>query len=188
MGLLQKLKSALGLDGARSADAGTAPPRDVDVTVEREPSSETEDAVKGTETAPAETAGVEPDAVDESIDDATTDESDEAPDESDAVATAEDSVDVAGEPVDEAEEPVDEAAEPDEEPDEATDADAGAADESTDPVTEISGIGPAYGQRLADAGVETVADLAAADPDELESETEISASRIRAWTDAAEEY
>ncbi|MFC6973911.1 helix-hairpin-helix domain-containing protein [Halomicroarcula sp. GCM10025709] len=50
MGLLQKLKSALGLDGAESA-TGASGSGDVDVTVEREPATESEDAVKGTETA-----------------------------------------------------------------------------------------------------------------------------------------
>lgn len=43
MGLLQKLKSVLGLDGARQSATGAEP----DVTVEREPSAESERAVKG---------------------------------------------------------------------------------------------------------------------------------------------
>ena len=49
MGLLQKLKSALGLDGTGSSESGRS--GDVDVTIEREPSTEDEDAVKGTETS-----------------------------------------------------------------------------------------------------------------------------------------
>ncbi|QIO22425.1 helix-hairpin-helix domain-containing protein [Haloarcula sp. JP-L23] len=53
MGLLQKLKSALGLDEAESTSAAGSS-GDVDVTVEREPSTESEDAVKGTETATTE--------------------------------------------------------------------------------------------------------------------------------------
>lgn len=63
MGLLQKLKSALGFDGTEStASAGPRERGDVDVTVEREPSTESEDAVKGTETATtADTSTAEPD-------------------------------------------------------------------------------------------------------------------------------
>lgn len=171
MGLIQKLKSALGLDGAKSPDPGTTAPRDVDVTVEREPSSESEDAVKGTETAASEAAtGDEPDH-----EEAATDEP--SPDES---------------PIEEAEPAVDDAAGAESEEAEVTESDEEAAAESTDvpadPVTELSGIGPAYGERLADAGVGTVADLAATDPDELEEATDISASRIEGWIDAAEEY
>lgn len=47
MGLLQKLKSALGLDGTDSSRARSAD--GVDVTVEHEPSTESESAVKGTD-------------------------------------------------------------------------------------------------------------------------------------------
>jgi predicted flap endonuclease-1-like 5' DNA nuclease len=59
MGLLQKLKSALGLDGAESASA-TGGSGDVDVTVERDPATESEDAVKGTDTAAESTDADEP--------------------------------------------------------------------------------------------------------------------------------
>ncbi|WP_324758654.1 helix-hairpin-helix domain-containing protein [Haloarcula montana] len=56
MGLLQKLKSALGLDGTESATTASGS-GDVDVTVEREPATESEDAVKGTETMVSNTDG-----------------------------------------------------------------------------------------------------------------------------------
>ncbi|MFP9191847.1 helix-hairpin-helix domain-containing protein [Natronosalvus vescus] len=59
-------------------------------------------------------------------------------------------------------------------------------DESAgEPVTVIKGIGPAYADRLAEAGIETVADLAAGDADELEGTTDISATRIQGWIDRA---
>ena len=208
MGLLQKLKSALGLDGAQSPEPGTATPRDVDVTVEREPSSESEDAVKGTETASSDAGGsTEPDPGEVTPDDSSHEET--------PVEEAEPSVDASGSALDEAEPAVDEAepavdadesdtsgesVEPDESdadeveaPDEPAEESAAestgeAADLSDDPVTELTGIGPAYGQRLSDAGVDTVADLAGADADELEAATDISASRIEGWIDAATEY
>ncbi|PSP57805.1 hypothetical protein BRC72_07605 [Halobacteriales archaeon QH_7_66_36] len=55
-------------------------------------------------------------------------------------------------------------------------------------VESISGIGPAYANRLADAGVESVGDLAAADADALAEETGISAKRIGRWIERAEEF
>ncbi|SFS00729.1 Helix-hairpin-helix domain-containing protein [Halomicrobium zhouii] len=236
MGLIQKLKSALGLDGADSPDSGTAAPRDVDVTVEREPSSESEDAVKGTETAASRTSereesdvGVgtgesseaetpieeaEPDAGEspvQAVDDETVQTEIEDVGEGATDAATEEST--ADAPIEDAEVEEEVPAADDEEASDESDGDtsaesedagstedldegsveddgteAAAADVPDDPVTEISGIGPAYGQRLSDAGVETVADLAAADPDELESATDISAARIEGWIDAAAEY
>ncbi len=238
MGLIQKLKSALGLDGAGSPDSGTATPRDVDVTIEREPSAESEDAVKGTETASSgatgdeepdaetavgadtESSGTEPSstgdastdelpieeaetAADASTDDAGTDEAasepatDESADEVDwADVEEEGTADAAGEPDADAETESGVEAESDDEADVASgDEDSTSADAtdepaagSSDPVTDINGIGAAYGERLSDAGVETVADLAAADADELADATDISASRIEGWIDAAAEY
>jgi predicted flap endonuclease-1-like 5' DNA nuclease len=61
---------------------------------------------------------------------------------------------------------------------------AGAGDES---VQEINGIGPAYGKRLADAGVETVAELADADAAELADASGISEKRIAGWKSVAAE-
>lgn len=53
------------------------------------------------------------------------------------------------------------------------------------PVDDIKGIGPAYSDRLADAGVMTVSDLAAADAAELAEETDIAEKRIQGWIDRA---
>jgi predicted flap endonuclease-1-like 5' DNA nuclease len=154
MGLLQKLKSALGLDASGSPSAGTNAPQDVDVTVEREPSTESEDAVKGTETDTSE----EPHG----------DDSAEAtPAE---VAETEDAIDEA--------ESADETAET--EAESVTDNDA--------PVIEIKGIGPAYAERLENAGVSTVSDLAVADADELADTTDLSPNRISGWIDQAKTF
>ncbi|MFB6116886.1 helix-hairpin-helix domain-containing protein [Halosegnis sp.] len=54
-------------------------------------------------------------------------------------------------------------------------------------VEAVSGIGPAYASRLADAGVDSVADLLEADADTLAEETGISAKRIGRWQDDAAE-
>ena len=54
------------------------------------------------------------------------------------------------------------------------------------PVDDIKGIGPAYSDRLAAAGVETVSDLAAADAADLAQETDISEKRLQGWIDRAQ--
>ncbi|ELY74767.1 helix-hairpin-helix domain-containing protein [Natrinema pallidum] len=60
-------------------------------------------------------------------------------------------------------------------------------DETTqEPVDEIKGIGPAYADRLAGAGVDTVGELADADAAELADRTDISEKRIQGWIDRAE--
>jgi predicted flap endonuclease-1-like 5' DNA nuclease len=63
--------------------------------------------------------------------------------------------------------------------------DAGGA--GADQVDTVSGIGPAYAGRLADAGVETVAELAAADAADLAGETDISEKRLQRLIDRAAE-
>ena len=49
----------------------------------------------------------------------------------------------------------------------------------------LKGIGPSYAEQLEAAGVETVADLADADPEAIADETDISASRLERWTERA---
>ena len=64
-------------------------------------------------------------------------------------------------------------------------------DESTDtseggtPVDKIKGIGPTYADRLSDAGIETVDQLAEADAESLAAETDISETRLQNWIDQA---
>lgn len=165
MGLLEKLRSALGLDGTESTSDGST--GDVDVTVEREPSTDDEDAVKGTDTA-----------TDESDDEAADADSDDGETEQ-AAADSDDGA----EPV-----PADEAdldAETDAEPDIP---EAEPAEGSDDPVTEIKGIGPAYAKRLEGIGIGTVGDLARADAAEIAAETDLSESRVSDWIEQAETY
>lgn len=183
MGLLQKLKSALGLNGAESS--GSRPSGDVDVTVEREPSTEHEDAVKGTETAssgtPAETA-------DEPAADTSTDTDADAAAES--AADTESGADTEAEEADPADAEEAEPADAEEaDPADAEEADpADAVEGSTDPVTELNGIGPAYADRLAGVGIETVGELAAADPAEVAEGIELGESRVAGWVEQATDY
>jgi len=74
------------------------------------------------------------------------------------------------------------------EPAETTDPAPERGEEDHQHVESVSGIGPAYANRLADAGVESVADLADADADALADETGISAKRIGRWVERAEEF
>jgi predicted flap endonuclease-1-like 5' DNA nuclease len=138
MGLLDTLRSLFGLD---SGDDG---PRETTVSVEHEPRTGTETAVKGEDVAPDDAA----------TPDAPADESDDS---------ADDSAD-----------------------DDATDDDATHAG-TDEPVDVIKGIGPAYADRLSAAGVDTVADLLAADPADLAAETDLSETRIDTWVERAEE-
>jgi predicted flap endonuclease-1-like 5' DNA nuclease len=126
MTLISKLKSLLGLNAGRYDGGGTT------VTVEREPRTETERAVK-------ESPGPS----------ATSDE----PEEADAASAIEE-------------------------------AEPGASDE---PVQHLSGIGPAYAEQLADAGIETVGDLAAADAAELASATDLGEGRLSGWIEQAKD-
>jgi len=155
MGLLQKLKSALGLDASGSPSAGANTPQDVDVTVEREPSTESEDAVKGTDT---DTAGATHDA-DGTTESETVGEQADADDETEATATPS-----------------------------TEQSDDAPSVENDAPVTEIKGIGPAYAERLENAGISTVSELAAADADELGEATDLSPNRVSGWIEQANSF
>ncbi|MFC4245438.1 class III poly(R)-hydroxyalkanoic acid synthase subunit PhaC [Natribaculum luteum] len=63
----------------------------------------------------------------------------------------------------------------------------GAGVVESDDLTELTGVGEAYADDLRAAGIETFADLAAADVADLASETGISPSRIEDWIDQASE-
>jgi predicted flap endonuclease-1-like 5' DNA nuclease len=71
------------------------------------------------------------------------------------------------------------------EPGEPKDEEADEAD--GEPVETLKGIGPAYGERLGNAGIETVADLAAADAADLAAEIDVSEKRVTGWIDRAQE-
>jgi predicted flap endonuclease-1-like 5' DNA nuclease len=51
---------------------------------------------------------------------------------------------------------------------------------------EIKGIGPTYADRLREAGVEGVAELATADATEVAAASDIAESRVQKWIDRAE--
>lgn len=53
-----------------------------------------------------------------------------------------------------------------------------------DPVDTISGIGPAYAERLAEGGITTVGELAAADAAELADSTGLGEGRVANWIEA----
>ncbi|MDL5361640.1 helix-hairpin-helix domain-containing protein [Halalkalicoccus sp. NIPERK01] len=55
-----------------------------------------------------------------------------------------------------------------------------------EPLREIKGIGPSYATKLSEAGVESAADLAAADAGELSEATGLSEKRIQGWIDRAQ--
>jgi predicted flap endonuclease-1-like 5' DNA nuclease len=100
--------------------------------------------------------------------------------QSDAAATG-----VEDDPETATDEESDQATEDDPETVSGSDDDESGAAEDGVAVGEIRGIGPAYGERLADAGVHTVSDLAAADPAELSAATGIAEGRIEGWIDRA---
>lgn len=53
------------------------------------------------------------------------------------------------------------------------------------PLEDVKGIGPAYAERLQNAGVENTAELAVADPAKIARETDLSTKRIEGWIDRA---
>jgi len=206
MALLQKLKSLLGFGGS---DSERSRSREVGVTVEREGTaddgSETAAAARDrTEDVRAEppqsaTAGTaddtpeQPTDVDTStepaVDSETAAEAESADDtDTDLEGDAEPAVDAESEQV---EPELDDETEPEPEPEPAVEPESEPNVEpepevEAEPVTEIKGIGPAYADRLAGAGVETVAELAASDAAELADQTDISEKRIQGWIDRAE--
>ena len=60
-------------------------------------------------------------------------------------------------------------------------------DEAADELTYLSGIGSAYAERLRAAGVESIADLAAADPAHLAGDVDVGVERVRGWVEQARE-
>lgn len=174
MGLLQKLKSALGLgepDRQASDSDGHA---EAEVTIEREPSTETESAVKGTETTSNETTTATTETTESAREPAETPETETA----EAAETAE--------PEDA--ETAEVAASPGEA---AAGADAETVTDEPDSVgvdvQEITGIGPTYADRLTEAGYETVDALAAADVAAVADTAQTSESRAEDWIEQAQD-
>lgn len=70
---------------------------------------------------------------------------------------------------------------------EGTDAESDVDDPVSEPVDTVNGIGPAYAERLGEAGVGTVGELLDADAEALGERTSISEKRITRWQDRAGE-
>lgn len=60
--------------------------------------------------------------------------------------------------------------------------------ESSTPVTAVDGIGPVFAQRLTDAGIDSVARLAASSPDQVAEAASVSAARARSWIELAGQH
>jgi predicted flap endonuclease-1-like 5' DNA nuclease len=161
-----------GTDAAASTDSLTEEPPDPDAATEpaepAEGTTVTDHAGTEREAAePAEAAGPTPDEPDVDVE-----PEDAAPEPSTETGVAESGSVAESEEVDETEE---------------TDGTDDGTDAGSEPVDSISGIGQAYGKRLSDAGVETVADLAGADSAELADASGISEKRITDWQEAADD-
>jgi len=166
MGLLSKLKSMLGLESSERP-----PGSGVDVTVEREPDAD--DATDADDESAADAAATEPaDAEESPAEDADS----VTDDDSEYVTTDADVGTDAGDDADDDDTESDEDAASEAEPD---------AEPEPDDLTEIKGVGPAYADRLNDAGIATFAALADADADELAAETDLSPKRVGRWIDRA---
>jgi hypothetical protein len=164
MGLISTIKSMLGIGGSR--DRSRDGSGGTDVTVEREPDASSERAVKESDSAATDTDTAE-DAGGRTDD---TSDGSELTFENDPGETLDDG------PAD------DDTASVDAGGDDAPDHEPG----DGEPVEEIKGIGPAYAERLGDAGVHTVSDLAGADAGDLDEATGIGENRLQNWIDRAQ--
>lgn len=52
-------------------------------------------------------------------------------------------------------------------------------------LTIIKGVGPVYAARLEDAGINSLADLSKADPDQIATAMDVPATRVSEWIDEA---
>jgi predicted flap endonuclease-1-like 5' DNA nuclease len=173
MALLEKIKRKLGF-GSESSDQGAG---ETTVTVEQE---------AGENAADSRPAGVETaDAASTTPDDGVASGTEEA-------AGAEETTGAEVGAVDESEDAAESGDAPSAAADDTT-ADDTAADAAEprsdgDPVDQIKGIGPAYGERLAEMGIETVDELAAADPVDVADGASVGEKRASRWIDRAEQF
>ena len=175
MALLQKLKEKLGFgSGSSERESG-----ETEVTVERESDPAAEAPEEGGE--PTDEAGSAAAVADE---DAPEENGEPAAAETEAAASTESLVDeeAAASDAETAAEPAEAATAEDEE----TDIDD--ADDRGPSVEEITGIGPAYAERLAEIGIETVGDLADADAAAVAEGTSVGEKRAATWIDRASEF
>ncbi|SFF91521.1 Helix-hairpin-helix domain-containing protein [Halopelagius inordinatus] len=121
------------------------------------------------------------------VDDGTTDDPAEAAEPAEAAQPTDEADPITGEA---AGADVVEEAEPENESyvdDDAGDGDVPDTEAANESVDNVKGIGPAYAERLADAGVSTVGELVAADPESLADDIGVSEKRIARWIDRAKE-
>jgi predicted flap endonuclease-1-like 5' DNA nuclease len=156
MGLFERIKAALGL-GTSTSQSGA------DTTTTDSPSRGDDTGASDESTGPTDSEGVENESV--------------RSDASGSAATDDENVDVT----------VEHEPEPEVEPDtDAEDAVKGTDTGSVDAdLEDIKGIGPAYAERLREAGVEGVGGLADADVTAVAAESGIAESRIQKWVDRA---
>lgn len=152
MSLLKKIRNVLGLGGSETTE-GT------DVSVERKPDGDSQQAAAAGTDASASTGSISEEPTSDP-------------------ETAAEPAEAAGPVSDEPEG----GAEPAESVDSASDEPEGDAE----PVESVSGIGPAYAKRLNEVGIESVQDLLDADPAELSEQTDVSEKRITRWQERAE--
>ena len=101
-------------------------------------------------------------------------EADEESTETDEPDTDEPSTEEPEPEADEAEPEADEADEPEQ------------SGEPEGDLEDVKGIGPSYADRLRDAGIETIADLADADAEAVASESDLSEGRLEEWIESAQ--
>jgi predicted flap endonuclease-1-like 5' DNA nuclease len=195
MSIIDTLKSILGLNRDQRGREGSDEPT---VRVEHDPDASTESAVKGvegddggdtpasaTDDTAAEGVAAETEAAASTgslLDEGAADDPGRAAEQAEAAGPETRTVEVESTDADsESEDHVD----ADSESEDHVDADSESEDASED-VRTIKGVGPAYGERLAEVGIETVADLAAADPESLAREADLPESRVEDWVGRAE--
>ena len=188
MGLIERIKSALGLGTAPSSSQSATSSTDgptagdgVDVTVEHDPATASEDAVKGTDTADDDGPTAEVDTTTEPDSPSVDEDADTS-----SAAAEPDSSEVDGTGTDETDESAAADADGTSESDESKPAPTEPAPDAE--LEDIKGIGPAYGERLREAGIEGIGDLADADAAALAAETDIAESRVADWVEQAKLY
>jgi predicted flap endonuclease-1-like 5' DNA nuclease len=189
MPITKLIRTMLGLGSSDSSKEDSAETTNVAVEhepepeEETEPDAETEAAVKGTDEAESDD---ELDGTDTTTDDAVAAGTDaaastgsiteEPPGEDGAAEPAEAGTDVSNHSGTDT---------PAAEPAEAAGPVPDEPEGGSVPVENVSGIGPAYANRLNEAGIDSVNDLLDADAEELSEETDLSPKRIQGWQENA---
>jgi len=167
--IIDRIKTALGIDGSRGRQSGPRGEHSRDRGHGESTGHDYEREASGATTGSAGRAGGDDDAVDVTVEREPDTESEDAVKGTDTASGADPT---SGESVTESI-----AADP-----EATSTTEDGTDESVDG---IKGIGPTYADRLAGADVETVADLAASDAEDLAERADVPKGRLENWIERA---